>query len=57
MDITDLGLIAKSIVMDNSGQVFIDSKKEIIKKKNKRTAKRKERLKKLYALVRFLLTS
>lgn len=50
-DVTNLELIAKPIVIDNPGQVVIDSKEEVVKKKNKHAAKKKEQLVKLYAFV------
>lgn len=42
--------------MDNPGQVVTDFKEEVVKKKNKYTAKKKERLTKLYILVGSLLS-
>lgn len=43
-------------VVDNPGQVVMDSEEEILKKKNKRVAKRKEQLAKLCILVGCLLS-
>lgn len=40
-------------MVDNPGQLVTDSEEKVVKKKNKRVAKRKERLAKLCALVRF----
>lgn len=54
-DITELELTAKPAVMDNPGQIVMDSEEEMVKKKNKCVAKRKERLVKLCAFVRSLL--
>ena len=50
-DVTDLELTAKLAVVDNPGWVVTDSEEEVVKKKNKCTAKRKERLAKLCASV------
>ena len=47
IDVIDLMLNAKLTVMENPGLVITDSEEELIKKKNKRTVKRKERLAKL----------
>ena len=49
IDVTDLVLTAESAVVDNLGQVVTDSEEEVVKKKNKRAAKRKERFAKLCA--------
>lgn len=35
IDISDLELTAKPVVMDNPGQVVTDSEEEMVKKKNK----------------------
>ena len=56
INITDLELTAKPAVVDNPSQVVTDFEEKMVKKKNKRAAKRKERLAKLYALVGFLLS-
>lgn len=42
IDIIDLKLAAEPFVIDNPGQIISYSKKEMVKKKNKRVAKRKE---------------
>ena len=49
-DVTNLELTAEPAVRDNPGQVVTDSGEKVVKK-NKRAAKRKERLVKLRALV------
>ena len=48
-DVTDLKLTAKTAVMNNPGQVVIKSEEKMVKNKNKRAAKRKERIAKLCA--------
>ena len=50
-DVTDLELTTKPTVVDNPGQVVTDSEEKVVKKKNKRVAKIKERLAKLCAPV------
>ena len=52
INVIDLELTTKPAVVDNPGQVVTDSEEEVVKKKNKRTAKRKERLAKLCAPVK-----
>lgn len=49
--VTDLELIAERVVVDNLGQVITESEEEVVKNKNKRTIKRKERFAKLCVLV------
>ena len=52
-DVTDLELNAKPIIIDNSDQVVIGSKKEVVKKKNKYAANRLEWLVKICVSVKF----
>lgn len=44
-------------MVNNPSQIVINSKKKMIKKKNRYTTKRKERLAKIYIFVKFLLFS
>ena len=55
-EVIDLELTSKPAVVDNPGQIVTDSKEEVVKKKNKRAAKTKERLTKFCALVESLLS-
>lgn len=52
-DITDLELTTKLVMFGNLGQVVTDSKEEVVKKKNKYTAKRKQRLAKPYPAIKY----
>lgn len=56
INITDLELTAKSVVVDNPGQIVTDFEREVLKKKNKCAAKKKERLVKFPAFVEFFLS-
>lgn len=56
-DITDLELTTKPAMVDNLSQVVTDSEEEVVKKKNKRMAKRKKWLVKLSTLIKSLLSS
>ena len=51
-DVIDLELNAEPAIMDNLGQVVTNLEEEVVKKKNKHAAKRKERLAKLCAPIR-----
>ena len=50
-DVTNLELTAKLVMVNNLGQVVTDFKEEVVKKKNKYVAKRKQWLAKLHVLV------
>ena len=56
-DVTDLKLNIEPAIIDNPGQVVTDSGEDVVKKKNKRAAKKKEWLAKLRAPVRSPLSS
>ena len=55
-NVTDLELSVKPAVVDNLGEIITDFEEEIMKKKNKRVFKKKERLTKLCALFRSFLS-
>ena len=55
-NVTNLKLTVKLAIVDNPGQVVMDFKEKTMKKKNKCTAKRKERLAKLFAPIRSFLS-
>lgn len=56
-NVINLKLFANPAIVDNPGQVVTDFKKKVIKKKNKRVAKKKEWLAKFYVLVESFLSS
>ena len=56
MDVNDLELTTKPAMVDNHGLIVTNFKQEMIKKKNEYAIKRKTRLTKLYAPIKFLLS-
>lgn len=56
IDVTFLELITKPAIIENLDQVVRNSKKEVVKKKNKYIAKNKKQLAKLCAFVGFFLS-
>lgn len=57
INITDLELTIKLAMINNFGQVVMNFKEKVVKKKNKYTTKKKMQLAKLCALVRSFLFS
>ena len=51
-DVTNLKLTAEPTMVNNPGEIVLDSKEEVVKKKNKHTIKKIERLAKLCAPVK-----